>query len=172
MHKIPPNVILHFTVCACEHVWNVMATHLLYGQKDTTWPEEGWGTKIREVPQLDVHMCRYKIIHLQVPICMWFANLCLVVMQSRETLLHGCAILGHSELLKELVTQYHLNINQPNLVRTHCYYCMYVYYALWGCIQLFCMAVEFVDFALLTCNIYCTVRLALLLCSLLTPLYM
>ena len=84
-----------------------------------------------------MYMCRYKIIHLQVPICMWFANLWLVVMQSRESLLHGCAILGHSELLKELVTQHHLNINQPNLVRTHCHYCTYVYYALWVCIQLF-----------------------------------
>ena len=39
-------------------------------------------------------------------------------MQCGETLLHGCATFGYSELLKELATQYHLDINQPNLVRT------------------------------------------------------
>ena len=46
------------------------------------------------------------------------ANLCLVAMQSGESLLHGCATFGFSELLKELVTQYDLDINQPNHVRT------------------------------------------------------
>ena len=35
---------------------NFMATHLLYGQKGTTLPEEDKETKIREVPQLDVHV--------------------------------------------------------------------------------------------------------------------
>ena len=38
-------------------------------------------------------------------------------MQSGESLLHGCARGGHSELVKELVTQYNLDINQPNHVR-------------------------------------------------------
>ena len=52
---------------------------------------------------------------MRVPI--YNCNLCLVVMQTGESLLHGCATFGQSELLKELVTQYGLDINQRDHVR-------------------------------------------------------
>lgn len=43
--------------------------------------------------------------------------MCLVAMQSGESLLHGCAVFGQSELLKELVAHYNLDINQHDHVR-------------------------------------------------------
>ena len=46
-------------------------------------------------------------------VCTYVYN---ALLQTGETLLHGCAVFGYYELLKELVIRYNLDINQPNHV--------------------------------------------------------